>query len=394
MRSIRKVSTWTVCCFAACCFSSYCAAQQDSASLNMLLSPGAPGFVLLGVSPTSVERPGNVTDFAVDILNSTSNLSVLPQNYAIEAAPYWFFSHPGLSYQDYAGDNGVFATIQQTLSVSMATSSALDSGSNVISTGMGVGLRFSLLRGQIDNEFNGYHAKLDSVIEVSGKLNNVIDAEYRRRFRSDSTMTQLTAILAKAMNANDSGTAAIISAAIQARSEQLHAEVEAAVRAEYQSDLAMLKDLVRSIQLRRLGWKLDVAGGAVLNFPGQSFDSSSISRYGGWVNGGYELEDWSVLGVVRYLADTRNSAEDVLESGARLILTCSPRFSLSGEALYRGYPNDKSRTGWRADIEVDYSIGKNSVIAFTFGRDSQGRQTGTLISALNLLLGFGSERPQ
>lgn len=393
MMTIRKGSVWVLSWAAICCINSESFSQQDTTSLDMLLAPGAPGFVLLGVAPTLVDRPADVTDFAVDVLNSTSNITALPQNYAIEVAPYWFFSHPDLSYDQFAGDNGIIATAGQTFSLSVATSSVLSGGSDVVSTGMGLGARFSLLRGRIDNEFSNYRARLDSVMRVAGEISAVVASEIAEKYKTDPVIVQLKTMLTQAAARNDTASIAAINQALQVRGRQLHYEVESSVRSQYRSELERVREEVQSIQVRRVGWKLEVAGGAVLNFPGQNFDSSSVSRYGGWINGGYDLGDYCALGVVRYLADVGNSAGDVVEAGARLVLNISRKLSLSGEGVYRGYPNGKSRTGWRFDIEVDYSVGKNSAVAFTFGRDSHGHQTGTLISALNLLIGFGSGRP-
>lgn len=393
MKTINNASTWAVCWVTICCISPYCFGQQDTTSLNMLLTPGAPGFVLLGVSPTSIARPADVTDFAVDVLNSTGNLTALPQNYAIEVAPYWLFSHPELSYDQFAGDTGVVATAEQTFSLSLATSSALSGGNGVTSTGMGLGMQFSLLRGHIDNNFNNYRTKLDSVLKITGEISSAVTKELTRRYATDPTIAQLKKMATQAVARNDTVSIAVINQLLTIRGQQLHNQVESSVRSEYRTELETVRQQVQSMQVKRIGWKLDIAGGTVLNFPSQKFDSSSVSRYGGWVDGGYDLGDYCALGVIRYLVDAHNSVDNVLEAGGRLMLNLSRKLSLSGEGVYRGYPNDKSKTGWRTDIEVDYSVGKNTAIAFTFGRDSYGHQTGTLISALNLLIGFGSARP-
>ncbi len=393
MTTPRHIINLIACLFILGCFNAYCLAQQDTTSLNMLLSPDAPGFVLLGVEPSSVERPGNVTDFAINILNNTSGLSALPQNYAVEVAPYWLFGQPNLTYKDYSGDNGVISTLEQTFSISLATSSKFEGALDTLSTGMGIGVRFSLLQGQIDVGFNNYKAKLDSVVNDISVLNNKVDSVYRARLGVDSIMSELKKAIITASGRNDGVLVALINTQIDARGGELHTEVENEIRSENQIQLQQLKNLVTSIQLRRLGWKLDVAGGAVLDFPKQSFDKSSIIKEGGWVTGGYEFQDYSILGVVRYLVDPKNSSQDNLDVGGRFILPCSSKWNLSGEALYRSLTNQSNSSSWKFDIEVDYTMAKNSAVSFTFGRDSQGTQTGTLLSALNFIFGFGSQRP-
>ncbi len=394
MTTLRQISGAVLSLLFLSCLNSHCLAQQDTTSLNMLLSPNAPGFVLLGVEPLSVERPSNVTDFAVNILNNTSGLSALPQNYAVEVAPFWLFGHPTLTYKDYSGDNGVISTMEQTFSISLAISSKFEGAPDTLSTGMGIGVRFSLLQGQIDTRFDNYKTKLDSVVNSIGALNNEIDSVYRKKLSMDTTLSKLIKANEVASGRNDTALVALINTQIDARGAELHVAVENEIRSNNQTQLQQLKNLVTSIQLRRLGWKLNVAGGMVLDFPKQVFNNSSIIKYGVWVTGGYEFQDYSLLGVVRYLVDAKNSVENNLDLGGRLILTCSPKLSFSGEALYRTLINQAKSTNWKIDFEVDYSMAKNSLVSFTFGRDSQGLQTGNLVSALNFMFGFGSQRPQ
>ena len=393
MTTFRKTIRLIVCFIFWGGLTRVCFAQQEATSLNMLLSPGAPGFVLLGVEPSSVERPGNVTDFGLNILNNTNGLSALPQNYAVEVAPYWLFGHPYLSYNDYSGDNGVISTVEQTFSISLATSSKFEGAVDTLSTGMGIGVRFSLLQGQIDVGFDNYKSKLDSVVNDLGGLNHKIDSVYRARSAADAMMSELSNARTTAANRNDSALVALIDAQRTARDGELRTEAENEIRSQNQSQIQQLKSLVTSIQLRRLGWKLDVAGGVVLDFPKQSFDNSSLTKEGGWITGGYELQNYSLLAVVRYLVDAKNSAQTNLDAGGRFIVPCSPTWTLSGEALYRSFTNQSNSSSWKFDVEIDYTLAKNSAVSFTFGRDSQGSQTGTLLSALNFIFGFGSQRP-
>ena len=47
---------------------------------------------------------------------------------------------------------------------------------------------------------------------------------------------------------------------------------------------------------------------------------------------------------------------------------------------------------WRIAFSLDYAVAKNRSIALTFGQDFEGNQTGNLLAAVNVLLGFGTAR--
>ncbi|MGH7675451.1 MAG: hypothetical protein ACREMV_09280, partial [Gemmatimonadales bacterium] len=68
------------------------AAQADSLTLPWsqvdLTVPEAPAFVLLGVAPSEVSRPGNVRELGVALLNGVDKSGRLRAGLAVTAAPY------------------------------------------------------------------------------------------------------------------------------------------------------------------------------------------------------------------------------------------------------------------------------------------------------------------
>jgi hypothetical protein len=89
-------------------------------SLNSLATPDSPAFVILGVSPTTVQRPTTPNAVAASLLSAFgSNGQTLAPNYALEVAPYWLWSHPETSFDDVAKNS--FSTPIQTLTLSLAT---------------------------------------------------------------------------------------------------------------------------------------------------------------------------------------------------------------------------------------------------------------------------------
>src|ERR1043165_3466198 len=119
---------------------------QDTVSLDDLKTPVSPGFVLLGVEPASIERPSTPKGLATSLI-SAAGLSGMKPNYALEAAPYWLKSHPGLSFDDYYHPKSIADNFRQSFSISLATAET-----NIqqfkAGTGLGAGLKFQLFSGK------------------------------------------------------------------------------------------------------------------------------------------------------------------------------------------------------------------------------------------------------
>ena len=81
MSSIRNrlgASRWIVALAAATlCVTAH--AQENSGgdvpAYNTIRTPASPAFVLLGMEPSSVERPNTPADLALTVLNSTAALT-------------------------------------------------------------------------------------------------------------------------------------------------------------------------------------------------------------------------------------------------------------------------------------------------------------------------------
>ncbi|MEW5925779.1 MAG: hypothetical protein AB1746_17500, partial [Candidatus Zixiibacteriota bacterium] len=152
----------TVLCLAVifCFGTAYCAEDSDSsASFNMLMAPASPGFILLGVEPVAIERPGTAADLTLTILNKTNNIQDFPKDVALEFMPYWMFWGRHIKYEDYRKDTPS-ANLLQSASISMATSYT-EYGTDSSMTSTAFGLRFSILRGRVDSAFT---EKKDSIV--------------------------------------------------------------------------------------------------------------------------------------------------------------------------------------------------------------------------------------
>ncbi|HXF48794.1 MAG TPA: hypothetical protein VNL73_05145 [Verrucomicrobiae bacterium] len=134
-------------------------------SLNDLRTPPSPAFVLLGVEPSSIERPNTPKAFAASLLSAVNQSDFLPKNYALEIAPYWLYSHPNLTFDDYY-KAGLIGTVLQTGSLSLATSIAPNSIDSLPDTArLGFGLRTILINGKANSDLSASVANLHTIQE-------------------------------------------------------------------------------------------------------------------------------------------------------------------------------------------------------------------------------------
>jgi len=387
--------------------------NDSTVTFNMLMTPSSPGFVLLDIEPTSVDRPGTGTDLAFMILNRSNDLKEFPRDYSVEFMPYWLFFGSNITYEDYKRDNPS-SNLLQTASISIATS-VTDIGDDSSLTATSFGLKFSLLRGEIDREIDSMSLAVDSVaMALSGQYSDELWLEVMNKDTVRALLLKRVGDIGDMLDEleqqrdNDSGDAALINlqiehyeselelveASLSQRGKDLKDSFEVKFRKENKEKYENLKKMISELPFRRFGWKFDVAGGIVLNYINDDFDKGDFSRWGLWFTGGYEWRNWSALGVFRYLGNDNDSDKSTLDIGGRVIMDNFKKFSLSAEGVYRHLPNLEDANGeYRATIQFDYAIARNKSLSFTFGRDFEGRHSGNLVSIINIIMGFGSERP-
>ncbi|MDE0004603.1 MAG: hypothetical protein OXQ29_18085, partial [Rhodospirillaceae bacterium] len=205
-------------------------AWSQTLTVDDLKTPSSPGFVVLGVEPTSIQRPATPRAVGLSLVSAVRDgNSLIPKNYALEVAPYWLTSRPSLTYQDW-NSAGVAQTMLQSFALSFATTSVTAQSDQSSTTGIGVGVRTLLLKGR---ETEGARETRDTIAKLQ------IEAA-----QLDTT---------------------------RARED----EIAVALREQ----ALQLQDLNR----QRVGWMLETAaaiGGEVEN---DDFDGGQVRRYGFWV---------------------------------------------------------------------------------------------------------------
>lgn len=415
-------------------------AQADSTiSLDILRAPSQAGFVLLGISPEVVETPQDPNDVLVSLRNATNNFSTLPRSYAIDIAPAWVFRSniSAASFLNQKGGDKPLPNMWQTLRVSFATNSPNQSGADSALTQMGIGFKTSILRGnKTDIDWDSSRQQLDSMRAIL-KNRNMAVAEYiAQKLNSDSEiktysdlLVATTIALAQKQDslrqnsalATDAGfmlrqsqlegQKATYSTYLNMRNENVRQEASKRFDDSLKTQMALFKQLAGQLRFRRYGWKLDFAGGIVLNYPTQSLDYSLLTRYGAWITGGYETKQAvNFLGVGRIMLnpnqlyldgnDSLRNADNLdFDAGAKIEWQPQgglSRFRMAGEGIYRTTLNNSAVEGrLRYTLNLSYAVDKNMLLNFSVGKDfnSPAQVGGNLIAALNFFVGLGGSRP-
>ncbi|MBA7688676.1 hypothetical protein ES703_97165 [subsurface metagenome] len=302
-------------------------------------------FVVLGIEPTSVERPSTPKAFAVSLLSAKGQSGFLPNNYAVEVAPYWLSSHPTLIFEDYY-NAGFGQTLLQTLSFSLATSKMSDMDTLIIGTGVGFGIRAMLLAGKANSDLNNLCSQLFEI------QNAILD--------------------------------------IPEENEAVYTTLEDSLKGEAQK-IALQ---IQKADKQRVGLRLEVAGAAAIDFSQDNFDEGKISRIGFWITPAYRLEEpcFDFIATARFIYDEENNdGTNLFDVGGRVVWQYTD-FSFSGEFVGRFITDATSQktNTYRLSATLEYQLSNNIYLISSFGRDyDQNGGEGNLISLFGINFGFG-----
>lgn len=127
-----------------------CFVFSQEISLQGLKTPNAPGFQLLDIAPSSIQKPTNPKEFAFDVFSLTNNGTALPKNFSFEISPYWLFKPSSENVYKYLNldtrsatvtEGNITGGILRKLSISFAssfndsTNGSLIANTNYISVG-------------------------------------------------------------------------------------------------------------------------------------------------------------------------------------------------------------------------------------------------------------------
>lgn len=344
-------------------------------TIDDLRVPDAPALNIIGTPKTEVSRPGTPRAFGLSLIEAFSDSEAgIPQNLAIDLAPYWWSERTFNTLDDYICRSdedskvleapncqkiGFGESLVRSLTLSIASSQEdveID-GEDVDLTRLGLGLRFSIVPGEINPAF---FEKYNSISQ-KGLCNSKID---------------------------DNGEIARLSL----KEWELCTTDEG--RIKFLTDLAKK---LEELSTTRVGWQLDFALASALDFEDDSFDDAEFSRFGTWLTASYrptsnnEVSAVTFLGVARYLYDDFDDAGDSLvDLGGRVIWNpVSNPLSLSLEYLRRFGDDGDDRIVGIAQYKFDETYSIFASFGKTFEEDFTGNDD--LVAFLGLNIGLGKK---
>ncbi|MFK8006004.1 MAG: hypothetical protein AB8H03_06520 [Saprospiraceae bacterium] len=370
-------------------------------TLKSLGVPTAPAFSMLGIEPSSIEKPKDVKDFVVSIANASQTLTVLPNSFAMEIAPAKILSQKNIDFSTYLSNDNIVNNIFQTFTISIGTNT-IDSVSNIspITTKLGIAAKFSILRGKIKGETRENLNDIDSLL---GVLNATSYKNVNDFLNSNSAYNAV-----KTQLQNGEGD-------LNARLNFLGDSLTNAFNANEANNLEYnsLRTKAENLVIERVGFKLDAAFGIVYDFPFQEVDSMSLGRVGGWLTGGWNIKGkgknpptWSILGSARvlnninqvFLAEdgTQTTIDDLnFDLGGKVEFAKGNKLAISLEGLYRFTSEDDNKGhNYKVAFNGNYQLTSDYQVSLTFGRNFNGTisKGGNLLAAIHLFGAFGNRK--
>ena len=330
----------------------------------------------------------------------------MPQDYAVQVAPYWMRSHPTLMFDSYINPT-VGQSLLRSFAISVATADWIGgSGSGTdLGSRLAIGTNAVILSGRVDPKLSELRDKivksdLDLILLLRARDNDPrrkgLDtrlSELKGRLASETDPTKLVEV----WRALDETTSTI-----------------AAVTDDWTRKIAALEQTIKdmtaqidTMNVERFGLRLVAAAAWSMQIPNNVFADTRAERAGFWATPSYRMRLMpgagsdpgarprfvDALGVVRFL---RHRVDDTTawDIGGRVVWEATASISLSAEAVQRMWSADSlTENSLRAVGSFEVKLVDKAYLFATFGRDfTEAELERNLVSIVGLKLGFG-EKP-
>lgn len=341
------------------------AAQDDIPEFNKLRTPTSPAFVVLGTTPADVQRPNTPSTFAFSLLQGISNSAAGGGDFAVEVAPYWLVSHPGLTLSEYYR-GGWAANVARTATLSFATLGVDDAGvASGRSRDFGIGVRARILNGTVAS--TACDSAMDTMRVVLRAGATFLATSISRKYPEGATSAD--------------------SAAIDEQNETLyHQFVRNLSKPEREAITGEVQECANELSART-GVQMDIAGAAAWRLPNQEPDDTSLRSGAVWVTPSWTGKNFSWVGVGRYRWNQNSDAENLVDVGLRGIYAWDD-YGLSLEAVTRK-PTDGGDDRYRVSLITDVLVSKGLWLTMSFGRDFTREDSDAVFALANLQWNIG-----
>lgn len=337
--------------FLIACIAGVIAGWPESASametdIGELAAPSSPAFTILGIAPSEISRPVTPRAFLISIADIIDKDGI-PSDFALDIAPYWWSSHPKLTFDEYRNSRGFLEAALQTLSVSIGTDRLEDDlGSNI-----GLGARLNLLNG----------AGVDSRV-----MDDLIDRLHRMHYEA--------LILLKEVG------------------------YKGPVADSIQQALIPVEREISRLSQERVDFRLELASACAISIPHDQWDSADVYRWGVWLTGSYRgYNSDSGLSPLTFIAAGRYSRRlnadvdpDAVDIGGRLVWEpVAVPVNLSIEYMSR-FADEYT---YQTSLLAEYIIDDDMILYATLGKafEDENLERNDLFTTLGISFGCGRQ---
>ena len=399
-------------------FASFYTLNAQDIEIKDLKSLNAPGFQILDIAPNTIDRPANPKAFAASLMSLTSSGTALPQNFALEFSPYWYFKNKKATVSQYlnirdGNKSNVFTGIFNKMSISIAsvfsdsTSGSLIENTNYIA----IGLRTNIITYRNEKQNQKLKLALENfskrVIELHPNTKNVdsLDAELNQ---TNGKIRKLFKELTNEKNdsikkiINDNYVNAITrKALIIQQLEDFENQAPNLLEANIKND-TLSQNYLKELDDLPL-FQVDAAFAYSEAFPGNQTENKRFNRSGLWMNATLnafsfnqeELNDnLTIMFYTRFISDNvlEPNSDTVFERQNAFDIGFKMEYSIKGlsisyEYLKREYSNDSSLNSERRVGTLQYKISDNLYLTGSYGTNFGN--TNTLFTLFGINYGFG-----
>lgn len=356
--------------------ATYSQNKDPLPSLNSIRTPNSPAFSVLGVQPTSVERPNTPADLAVAMDNATEGFKKFPQNFAVEFSPYWMSKAP--VSLDWRRDTvrSLDESVIRTFSASVAAISKEFNKKEL--RGLSYGVRAFLLSGKTSGKSIGAIKALEKQLEeFSARYNEMaaakeraIAVEYFSRIKAAETEEERKQI--GLWYADERMKIAGIK-------EQWLKEQDEKIKNQQQEFAPQREGLI--VEIAYAGAYRNDTANTDLKKNGYAF----------WITPSYVTGDYSLVGVYRQVKDSSSNKSQ--EYGVRLIYS-KDRYAISAEYLKGKYDSEVALPNReRFSFLFEYMLDEKLWLSLSLGEDNKNIQgTQSIFSTLGIRYNFAKNR--
>jgi hypothetical protein len=353
---------------------------------DRIRTPDSPAFVILGVSPTEIQRPTTPRQLVASLgtLVTKEDDLLVPTNLSVEFAPYWIGAHDNLTFDTYEANRGKwYRDLTMSVATDTRTETFLDAADIPVQqsvTGLGLGLRTRLIAGRVPDVARETRARVERRAQaVAVRIGLAVDTLVAPMIDSLVTLHQDPDDLNRALE----------DLVEEKKAELMQAEP---VRSQIEA-LQLAAREAAAILAARNGWVADLAIAASWAFADATWDTGTWRQARAWAAVAYAKSAASLVFAARGGVEDRNGSDDwSVDGGTRAVLARSA-YAASAEFMYRrivsGGP-DPNRV--RVAVALDYMITDGSWLAISFGKDFASDESGSLFTIANLKWGIGKPK--